>query len=97
MIVLNTQVPDDQHLRIITTPSVWVAWPFLPLVRRVPNGMELGVLFDAKGAIGRTGFSATVFDTNLFTMPSTLDQFLALHREVYDSAEELIAAGWRTD
>jgi len=97
VIVPSTHVPGNQHLRIITTPTVWVAWPFLPLIRTTANRVEFGVMFDAMGAIGRTGFSATVFRTILFDMPPTLDQFLELPREVFDYAEELFQAGWRVD
>ncbi|WP_439628579.1 hypothetical protein [Gemmata sp.] len=84
-------------MRIITTPAVWVAWPFLPLIRTTPNGVELGVMFDAMGTVGRTGFSATVLFANLFNLPPTVDQLLELPREVFDYAEELIQAGWRVD
>jgi hypothetical protein len=35
--------------------------------------------------------------TNLFTLPRTLDQFLALPKEIYDTFDELVAAGWRVD
>jgi hypothetical protein len=86
-----------RHLLLVITPALWPAWPFLPLVRRTPGGSELGVLFDARGAAGLTGYSATVFRTCLFTLPGTVGQLLALPREVYDTAEELLGAGWRAD
>ena len=54
-------------------------------------------MFDARHARGLTGYSATVFDCNLFMLPRTWSEFLALPREVYDSAEELADAGWRVD
>ena len=85
------------QLRIITTPALWPAWPFLPLVRRTSGGIELGVLFDARGTVDRTGYSATVFLTCLFVLPDTVEQLLALPREVYDTAEELFGAGWRVE
>ncbi|OWK39989.1 hypothetical protein FRUB_05879 [Fimbriiglobus ruber] len=55
------------------------------------------MLFDARGVCGRTGFSATVFRTNLFDLPPTVDRLFALPREVFDSGEDLVRAGWRVD
>lgn len=86
-----------RDLLFVTTPALWPAWPFLPVVRRTRGPEELGVLFDARGACGRTGYSATVFAANLFALPPTLAAFLALPRESHDTAEELLAAGWRID
>ncbi len=80
----------------IATPALWPAWPFLPVVRRSKGHEELGVLFDSRSA-GLTGFSATVFFTNLFEMPPTLKKFLDLPKEVFDGAEEVTQAGWFVD
>ena len=44
-----------------------------------------------------TGYSATVFITNLFMLPPDLSAFLALPHETFDTAEELARAGWRVD
>ena len=94
-----TKRPGDlaRHLLFVTTPALWPAWPFLPLVRRSRGAEELGVLFDALGACGRTGYSATVLICNLFDLPPTLDQLLALPKEVFDTGEELVRAGWMVD
>ena len=99
MIVPLIPRPGDptRHLLVVTTPAIWPAWPFLPVVRRSRGAAELGVVFDARGACGLTGYSAAVFAANLFALPPTLDQFLALPKEVFDSGEELIRAGWRVD
>lgn len=95
----TTLRPEEyaRQLRFLTTPALWPAWPFLPLVRRSVGRLELGLRFDALGAAGLTGFSATAFRANLFTLPTTLPELLALPREVFDAAEELLAAGWRVD
>jgi hypothetical protein len=98
--VIATQPPDPlvRHRLVLATPAAWPVWPFLPVVRRRDGAdEELGVLFDAVRAVGLTGFSATVFRTNIFTLPPTLAGLLALPREVYDTADELVAAGWRVD
>jgi len=91
--------PGDpaRHLLFVTTPALWPAWPFLPVVRHACGVIDLGLMFDARGACGLTGYSATVFRTSLFALPPALDQFLALPKEVFDCGEEVIRAGWRVD
>jgi hypothetical protein len=85
-----------RSLLYLANPPLWPAWPFLPVVRRSRGREELGVMFDARAA-GLTGYSATVFIGNLFALPATLAEFLALDREVFDTGEELLAAGWSVD
>jgi hypothetical protein len=58
---------------------------------------DLGVLYDCRHVNGRLGYSATVFRTNLFTMPTTEDELFELPKEVFDSPEEMAAAGWVVD
>jgi len=82
---------------MLTSPRRWPLWPFLPLVRPADDGLDLGLLFDAGRALGLTEYSATVFKTNLFLAPRHLDALLALPREAFDTAEEVLAAGWRVD
>jgi len=92
---------DNTHARtlyFLEHRDRWPHWPFLPVVRRRPgHDTELGLVFDALHACDLAGYSATVFLTNLFLIPATLKQFLALPRETFDSAEELAQAGWRVD
>lgn len=87
----------ERALVFLTHPRLWPAWPYLPVVRRRPGGEELGVLFDFCGTTGRTGYSACVFLTNLFLVPADERRLLLLPREVYDSADEVVAAGWDID
>jgi hypothetical protein len=87
-----------RDLRFFRHPRLWATWPFLPVVRRKADGeMEYGVLYDCWTVGRRGGFSATVFLCNLFLMPRTEDEFLALPKEVFDTPEEVAAAGWRVD
>ena len=87
-----------RDLFFFTHPEHWPTWPFLPVVRRHADGaMDYGVLYDAMHRTGRTGFSSTVFLTNIFLMPQNEAEFLALPKEVFDCAEEMAEAGWRVD
>jgi hypothetical protein len=86
----------DRTLLFLTTPALWPEWPFLPLVRRSKGQEELGVILDSR-SLELMGLSSTVYFTNLFVMPTTLNEFLALPHETFDSAEELVAAGWYVD
>ena len=88
--------PRLRTVLFLSTPALWPSWPFLPVVRRARGSEELGVVFDARAA-GLTGLSAAVYLTNLFTLPPAWEQFLALPRETFDSAEEVASAGWRVD
>jgi hypothetical protein len=87
----------DRTVLFASTPALWPAWPFLPVIRRSGGREELGVLFDAMGVCGLTGLGSAVFACNLFDLPPTVAEFLALPREVYDGAEELADRGWRVD
>jgi hypothetical protein len=87
----------QRNLLFCSRPALWPHWPFLPLVRRTKGAEEYGILFDALAASDLPGYSATVFFTNLFLMPPGLDDFLELPREVFDSPEEIVAAGWSVD
>jgi hypothetical protein len=99
---MSSLTPALRRLRdrvLFRTPTLWRYWPFLPVLRPHPSGQgqELGVLYDARRASGRYGFSATVWVTNLFLLPPTEEALLALPRHVYDTADEMIDAGWTAD
>ena len=86
-----------RQLLFVRTPALWPAWPFLPLIRRTGAAEELGLLFDARGVAGLTGYSATVFLANLYALPPTVEALLASPRETYDSTDEVLDARWRID
>jgi len=86
----------DRTLLYLSMPPVWPMWPFLPVVRRTPGRLELGVVVDTRAA-GLTGYSSTVFLGNLFFLPNDFSDFIKLSKEVFDSAEELADSGWRVD
>lgn len=86
-----------RNLLFMSKPALWPVWPFLPLVRRRPSQEEYGILYDQLTVAGRTGHSSTVYFANIVLLPATEAEFLALPKEVYDSPEEVYAAGWRVD
>ena len=87
-----------RDLHFMAERSLWAVWPFLPLVRRrPPDDVECGLLFDAESVCGVNGYRCAVFATNLYTLPPGLDEFLALPKEVFDTFDEVYAAGWRVD
>ena len=89
---------QERNLLYMSTPSLWSAWPYLPLIRRNPGKEEdYGVIYDVFHAHGVPGYSSTVFLCNLFLLPDSAETILALPREVFDSAEEIYASGWRVD
>jgi hypothetical protein len=88
-----------RDLIVMSDPQLWSQWPFLPLIRPSPSGEEpeLGVLYDARHVSGTYGFSATVFRVNLFLLPPTKKELFASPKCVYDTLDELLAAGWTVD
>ena len=87
-----------RNLLYLARPKLWPTWPFLALVRRRPGKEEeYGVLYDAYNVSGKTGYAATVFLSNLFLLPPSEDQILALPHETYDTPEEIYGAEWRVD
>ena len=87
----------DRHVLFLSTPALWPAWPFLPVVRRTAEREEYGLLYDAWACSQIPGYRATVFLGNLFLLPMSEAQFLALPKEVFDTADEIFARGWRVD
>jgi hypothetical protein len=86
-----------RHVAVMATPRLWPTWPVLCVVKgRLPD-VECGVMYDVMGTGGRPGYSATVYLTNVFTLPDTLDELLQLPKVITDTAEELYDAGWRVD
>ena len=80
------------------SPTRWQAWPYLPVVRRRPDDeTDLGVLYDFAHTSGRTGYGCTVFLSNIVFLPDTEEELLALPKEVFDTFEEVSAAGWAVD
>jgi len=92
----SATLAENRTVLFVATPALWPSWPFLPVVRRSKGHEELGVIFDSRSA-GLTGYSATVFAANLFALPASLNEFLALPHETFDTAEELADAQWLVD
>lgn len=90
---------NERDLLFMSNPKMWDTWPMLPVVRHHADGSDdCGIMYDCRGGGPRlAGRVATVWICNLFLLPSTLDEFLELPRETFDSFEEVVAAGWRVD
>jgi len=88
-----------RDLVTMETPRRWRQFPFLPLTRRLNDHdpPELGVLYDARAASGKTGFRCTVFLVNLYALPGTEAELLRQPRCVYDTFDELANDGWVVD
>jgi hypothetical protein len=90
--------PAARSVLFLTSPCLWPHWPYLPVVRRRPGkAEELGVVVDLWRACGLPGYSAAVFRCNVFELPRAVPALLALPREVFDTAAEVVAAGWAVD
>src|SRR5262249_51875601 len=80
-----------RDLFFFTHPGRWDLWPFLPVVRRHPDGsMDYGVLYDFVNTSGCMGYSCTVFLQNIFLLPDTEEGLLALPKETFDTPDELL-------
>jgi hypothetical protein len=88
----------ERNLLFLTDPKRWSHWPFLPLMRSTSaQDYDCGLLCDLEKSFGLSGFRCTVFLCNLFLLPPTLEELLALPKESFDTFEELLTAGWRID
>ena len=94
---LSSRRERERNLLFLSSPRLWPAYPFLPLVRRTSTEEECGLLMDLVGLYDLYGYSSTVFLVNLYDLPPTLAGFLALPRRAFDSAEEVFESGWRVD
>jgi hypothetical protein len=88
-----------RDLRYFGDPSLWPHYPCLPLIRQATDSTEreLGVLYDAYGVSGKCGFRCTVFFVNVYALPATEAELFAGPRQVFDTFDELAAAGWAVD
>jgi hypothetical protein len=87
-----------RDLLFVSSPDLWDTWPFLPLIRHRSDGeLDYGVMYDFTHTSGRTGYQVTVFLENLFLVPDTEEALLQLPKEVFDTFDELLNAGWRVD
>jgi hypothetical protein len=97
----QVSVPADLRRRTLfclSNHELWDFWPFMPVVRRKPGcEEEMGVVYDALHARSLPGYTCTVFLTNVFQLPETIEELIQLPHETFDTFDELANAGWTVD
>ncbi len=81
---------QEEELEMLKNSKKWPRWPVLPLIRHIPTdslGYE-GILFDSPKV------QFTVYHGNIFMDVWHLE---SCPKEVYNSFEEILAAGWEVD
>src|SRR5205814_6336512 len=53
---LSSRRERERNLLFLSTPRLWPAYPFLPVVRRTAFGEECGLLMDLAGLFGLFGY-----------------------------------------
>lgn len=86
---------------VIACPQLWPrppGWPFLLLMKKEEDGKIInGLMIDLFRQHGITGYSSTVFISNPRTNPDETDINKIIEsadKEVYDTPEEVVQAGW---
>lgn len=82
----------NKNREMILNVGKWLMYPFLPLARLDNSqygGKELGVIV-------KDDLNVVVL-TNIFLLPKTMYEFNRLESIVYDSIDDLLAAGWAVD
>jgi hypothetical protein len=79
---------EDRIESYLTDSGNWPMWPFLP----VEKGKQGGILF-AESVVEEGIFRVYLCDVN--SLPDKYSDFRDIENVVYDTAEELIQAGWK--
>lgn len=88
--------PNEQ--RLFANPTIWPQWPYLPVLRlQTDERPEFGLLYDAEGYSDKSGHQTTVFCATPADIALQESRFLKLPRHIYESVDELAAAGWIVD
>ena len=94
----EVSIPTGQdHIDMISQPTFWPKYPFLPLTKIVKGEKKLGFLFDnSKNKDNKY----EVIIGNLYSLMMdipTIDKLLKMPVENYNSIELLLADGWIVD
>ncbi len=85
-----------EHAVMIENPLHWCRYPFLPIRRDVANS-EDGFPYECALLMATSTPWSIAIVCNLFMMPKTMHELLAMKKYRYASTESLLADGWRVD
>ena len=92
---LSTREAATKKLLRNPNPRIWPHYPYLPMTKKM--GYRPACHIDNPKGIVLAGNPTIVRLVNLFLLPDTLIEFLALPFEEYLSVEDLIRDGWLVD
>ena len=76
-------------LQMIQSPLDWPSYPFLPIKRYHNHNIETAVLW--------TGSLLKATAANIWDLPKTKEEFIALPGITYQSVESMLADKWIVD
>lgn len=89
------QVIKNLTTNAVALPQCWPYYPYLSVIRITSNGVQSGTMVDLFRKHNIPGYSSTIFLCERSECPLSLAHLLSLDREIYDTPEEVIEAGWR--
>ena len=81
---------EQATIDMLKDPNTWPRWPVLPM-KRLDDTEAVGVV------VAVSGYEYTLFKTNMYLVPNTVEELLKLDKEQFKSAEDVLAAGWVVD
>lgn len=89
----KTEYTREDHKAMMQDQSRWPRWFFLPVKRWVGHDLQCGVLHRQHPGPVRP----QVVRANIFNLPQTREEFLALPKHDYGSFDSLLDDGWEVD
>ena len=80
-----------KHIDYIKNIKRWNTWPFCPVMKKGEKDID-----NVYGVIHVENLT-TIKKANLFILPPTKQEFLALDGWTYDTVEKMVTDGWEVD